>query len=144
MLLMHDFRNVGNCVNELDMCVTYSHFSVCYRATRSISYIICLCVCGRVCACVCICISWWHHGMETLSCIIRALCEGNLPTIGRFLLPRVSNVGLWCLVWCWVEQAFGQTFEWPVIWDAMTLIYTLCLYTYEALADENSTGVVIT
>ena len=44
----------------------------------------------------------WRHQKETVSALL-ALCEGNPPLTGRFLLQRASNVELWCFLCCWAN-----------------------------------------
>ena len=43
-----------------------------------------------------------------------ALCEGNPPVTCGFPSHGASNVELWYFLWCWQEQAIGQTTELPV------------------------------
>ena len=65
--------------------------------------------------------TWWCHAMEKFSELL-CLCEQKQPVTGEFPSQRISNVELWCFLWCWHEQAVEQTLEFPVIWEAM--VYT--------------------
>ena len=49
------------------------------------------------------------------------LCEGNPPVTGGFPSQKASNADLWCFLWS-APEMFEQSFETPVIWDAITLI----------------------
>ena len=52
------------------------------------------------------------------------------PLWGEFtdhrLIPftKASDAELWCFLWSAPEQTVEQTFETPVIWDAIALIVT--------------------
>ena len=68
------------------------------------------------------------HDLE-MSSVLLILCEGNpLVTVGISSL-MASNVGLlyflWCFLWCQPEQAIHQTFDLPVISDALLLMWLL-------------------
>ena len=54
--------------------------------------------------------------MELFSALL-ALCEGN-PPVG---VPKASDAELWFYLWSEPEQTAEQTFEAPIIWDAIAL-----------------------
>ena len=66
--------------------------------------------------------TWWRHQMETFSALL-ALCEGNYRSPVDSLI-KASDADLCCFLWCSPEQTTEQTFQMPVIWDAMPLIVT--------------------
>ena len=59
-------------------------------------------------------IRWLHDDLEILSTLF-ALCEGNPAVTGGLLSQRVNNVDVW--------KADQQTFDVPVIWDVITLMW---------------------
>ena len=75
---------------------------------------------------------WWRHAMQTLSWLL-ALCEGNLLVIGSFqqklgeLLHFINpHEGSWwealIFIW-WSEQTVEWTVVFPIIWEALTLMW---------------------
>ena len=59
--------------------------------------------------------------METISELL-ANCTGNPSVTGGFLEQRIGNPDLWCLFDVRLNKIAEQKLEWPVIWDAMTLV----------------------
>ena len=62
------------------------------------------------------------EGNPLISALL-ALCEGNPLVASGFPSQRASKAELWCFLLCLPEQPTEQTFELPVIWDAMTLTH---------------------
>ena len=59
-----------------------------------------------------------HHDMLTISRLLE-LCEGNSPVTDGFSSQRTNNAVMICSLLL-AEQAFQQTVELPMIWDAST------------------------
>ena len=68
---------------------------------------------------------WWCHDMESFSTLL-ALCEGNPPVTHGFPPQRTIVTEFWCFLWCMPEQMVEQTVEFPVICNAMALMWHHC------------------
>ena len=67
----------------------------------------------------------WKHYSALL-----ALFGGNPVVIGVLSSQRASDVGLWCFLGCYLEQATGQTVELAWIWYVMSLMWRHCTFMW--------------
>ena len=65
--------------------------------------------------------SLWRHQMEAFSAL-QFLCAGNPPVAGGFPAQRDSDADLWCFFVVHRSKLL-QTLGWPVIRDAMMVIW---------------------
>ena len=75
-------------------------------------------------------ITWWRNGMKTLSTVL-ALSGGNLPVTGGFQAQRLYNADIRRFVGLLDDQAFGETADWPVQWDAPALMWRQHMWNFD-------------
>ena len=65
----------------------------------------------------------------------RTICYSTCAARCRLLchrwIPLTKARKLWCFLWSATEQTFKQTIKTPVIWDAIALIMTSLLCTFQ-------------
>ena len=78
---------------------------------------------------------WWRHGMGTFLALMTL--DGGIHRSPVDSLTKGQKQGSLIPLWCHPEETVDPTREWPMIWNAMVLIWHQCNTTPGYI---NSTG----